>query len=236
MFVSVKKRTLLWGMLLLLGVTALLFCGVFHQQQMAKEAVSAPLEGKVIVIDPGHGGFDAGASANDVTEKDINLAVALRLKACVEQGGGTAVLTRETDVSTAPEDTQGQSAKKADLTARKNLAQSAGADMFVSVHMNKFPQSQYKGAQVFYAATPTESQRLGETIQASLKEVLSDGNERMAKKTDGSIFILKDTTVPSVIVECGFLSNPEEAVLLQQEDYQEKLAQAIYQGLARFNE
>lgn len=198
-------------------------------------AVSAgSVADKIIVIDPGHGGFDAGASANGVQEKEANLAVALYLKQLVEQGGGKAVLTREEDVSTAPEDRDGKSAKKADLLARKKLPEESGANVFVSIHMNKFPQSQYKGAQVFYGNQPEESMYLGEKMQAALIEVLADGNTRKAKKTDGNIFILQDTIVPSVIVECGFLSNPQEAKLLKQEGYQKKLAEAIYTGLIRF--
>ena len=99
--------------------------------------------------------------------------------------------------------------------------------------MNKFPQEQYRGAQVFYSPQPQESKQLGEEIQASLKEILNDGNERQAKKAEG-IFILKNTLVPSVIVECGFLSNPQEAALLKEESYRQKLAWGIYVGIVKF--
>ncbi|MBR5153037.1 MAG: N-acetylmuramoyl-L-alanine amidase, partial [Clostridia bacterium] len=121
-----------------------------------------------------------------------------------------------------------------DLAARKQLAEESNADAFVSIHMNKFPQTQYKGAQVFYGNEPSEGKLLGETLQNTLKETIHDGNTRMAKKTDGSIFILKDTKIPSVIIECGFLSNPDEAKLLSQEEYQQKMAWGIYLGLVRF--
>ncbi len=234
LFYFVHKRKLTGILLVLLGVCALLYCGVSNQKQMTRAVSAASVSEKVIVIDPGHGGFDAGASANGVQEKDVNLSVALSLKQLIEQGGGKAILTRKEDVSTAPENKEGKTAKKADLYARKNLAETSAADVFVSIHMNKFPQSQYKGAQVFYANQPEASMRLGEEMQNALIEVLADGNTRKAKKTDGSIFILKDTTVPSVIVECGFLSNPQEAELLKQEDYQKKLAEAIFAGLIRF--
>ena len=116
---------------------------------------------------------------------------------------------------------------------RKKLVETAEADVFVSVHMNKFPQEQYRGAQVFYSPQPQESKQLGEEIQASLKEILNDGNERQAKKAEG-IFILKNTLVPSVIVECGFLSNPQEAALLKEESYRQKLAWGIYVGIVKF--
>lgn len=231
LFYSVKKDRLVLGIVGLLGFVTIFCCGVFDEKQMAKEAVSVPIANKVIVIDPGHGGFDAGASANGVEEKEVNLAVSQYLRGYIEQGGGVAVLTRIEDVSTAETNTQGHSAKKSDLSARKHLSQTAEADIFVSIHMNKFPQAQYKGAQVFYSEN---GKRLGEEIQAALKEVLNDGNERSAKKTDGGIFILKDTSVPSVIVECGFLSNPQEAELLMQETYRKKVAWGIYLGLVRY--
>ncbi len=231
LFYSVKKDRLIWGVVGLFGLVAIFCCGVFNEKQMAKEALAVPIANQVVVIDPGHGGFDAGALANGIEEKEINLAVSCYLKGYIEQGGGIAVLTRAEDVSTAEENTRGVSAKKSDLTARKKLAETAGADVFVSIHMNKFPQTQYKGAQVFYSES---GKRLGEEIQASLKEVIADGNERQAKKTDGSIFILKDTSVPSVIVECGFLSNPQDAELLMQDAYRQKLAWGIYLGLVRY--
>ena len=234
MFYFVHKRGLCSIFCIVLGFGALVYCGFSHQKQMTMAVSAASVADRVIVIDPGHGGFDAGASANGIKEKDINLAVALYLKQLVEQGGGRAILTREEDVSTAPEDKGGKSVKKADLLARKNLPEESGAEIFVSIHMNKFPQTQYKGAQVFYGNQPEESMRLGEKIQAALIEVMADGNTRKAKKTDGNIFILQDTTVPSVIVECGFLSNPQEAELLKQEEYQKKLAEAIYAGLIQF--
>lgn len=188
----------------------------------------------VLQNNPPHGGFDAGASDNGVQEKDINLDVALRLKEYIEQGGGVAVLTRDEDVSTADPSRSGTSAKQSDLSERKKLADTSGADIFVSIHMNKFPQAQYKGAQVFYSPEPEGGKRLGEEIQQSLKDVLQDGNERVAKKIDGGVFILKNTAIPSVIVECGFLSNPQEAELLQQEGYRQKLAWAVYMGITRY--
>ena len=100
--------------------------------------------------------------------------------------------------------------------------------------MNKFPESQYSGAQVFYAKEPAESKVLGDTIQSKLKEMVAPDNNRVAKTTDGSIFILKDSKVPSVIVECGFLSNSQEESLLQTEEYQDKIAFAVYAGILEY--
>lgn len=211
------------------------FCGKMNKNsESATDALSVPISGKVVVIDAGHGGFDAGASANGLSEKDINLSVAKYLKEYVSQGGGIAIMTRDSDKSTADSDFMGKNAKKSDLQNRKKLAETSEADVFVSIHMNKFEQERYRGAQVFYGTEPSDSKRLGEDIQAALIEVIDDGNTRTAKKTDSGIFILKHTLVPSVIVECGFLSNPDEAKLLSDEKYKQKLAWAVYVGIVKF--
>lgn len=237
MFFSISKQRIQVVSLLVCGVIALIICGDLREREELIPTAGIPIANRVVVIDAGHGGFDAGASANGIEEKEVNLAVAQKLREYIESGGGVAVMTRVEDVSTAEVGSNGKSAKKSDLTARKQLSETADADVFVSIHMNKFPQAQYKGAQVFYGANPSDGKRLGETIQASLREILDENNQRVAKKTDGSIFILKDTLVPSVIVECGFLSNPQEAELLTQEEYRQKVAWGIYMGLVRyFNE
>ena len=200
-------------------------------------SVSAQAAGSppVLILDPGHGGADGGASANGLTEKDINLSVALKLKDKIEQNGGSVTMTRDGDYSTADENrTDGTSAKKSDLKRRREMVSESGANMFVSIHMNKFPQEKYWGAQVFYADTPDSSQKLGEAIQSALPRILNDGNERTAKKTNGSIYILKNASVPSVIVECGFLSNPNEAERLKSDDYQTQLADAIFEGICDY--
>ena len=236
LFIIVKKRAVLFVVLILCAAAAALTAfGIWHRaEEPAQPVFALPSANKVIVVDAGHGGFDAGASDNGLIEKDVNLNVALFLREYIEQGGGIAVMTRTEDVSTAADDKSGKSAKQSDLIQRKNLVQTAQADIFVSIHMNKFPQPQYHGAQVFYSLAPDGSKKLGEAIQQSLKDVLQDGNTRMAKKTDGGVFLLKDTSIPSVIVECGFLSNAQEAKLLGQTDYQRKLAWGIYMGIIRY--
>ena len=140
-------------------------------------------------------------------------------------------MTREDDSSTSGE---GKFSKSEDLKKRRNMVKECGADIFVSIHMNKFTQEKYKGAQVFYSAVNEESRILGEAIQKALPEILNDGNTRVAKKSDGNILILNNVSDPSVIVECGFLSNVEEAENLKNEEYQDKMAQAIYMGIENY--
>ena len=235
MFFVVKQKNFKRLFFLLLALCTLLLCGILHEKEdLTRSVFSTPAANKVITLDAGHGGFDAGASANGVTEKDINLDVTLRLREYLEQAGGIVFLTRSEDTSTAESDKSGIAAKKSDLLARRELTKNSGSEIFVSIHMNKFTQEQYKGAQVFYAAKSEDSKRLGDTIQESLKEIIADGNTRNAKEIDRNVLILKDVDIPSVIVECGFLSNPEEAALLKENNYRQKLAWGIYLGIVRY--
>lgn len=237
MFSSLKKEVTAVVILIIIGITA--GFGLYSANNTkdvptgADAAVVGGVSEKTIVIDAGHGGIDAGASANGVAEKDINLSVAKKLQEIIEKNGGTVVMTRQEDCSTA-EEAEGGSWKTADLKKRKNMVEEADAEAFVSIHMNKFPQEKYKGAQVFYSADNTESRILGEEIQKALPIVLQDGNTRVAKKSNGEIFILRGVTVPSVVVECGFLSNKDEAEKLKNEEYQQKIAYAICSGISNY--
>lgn len=208
---------------------------ILIQNSMTQRTTASPLTGKVILIDPGHGGIDAGASANGAVEKDINLAVANFLKEYVEAGGGKAYMTRETDGNTAdPNRDKGISQKKSDLQMRKSDIEKYKADIFISIHMNKFEQSKYRGAQVFYDDDSQENRLLAEAIQQSLKDVLKDGNKRVAMSTGDSIFVLRDNSVPSALIECGFLSNTDEANLLKTPEYQKAVAEGIYAGILKY--
>ena len=207
-----------------------------HGSDESKPAFSVPTSNKVVVIDAGHGGIDNGASANGVIEKEINLIIALKLQELIEQGGGIAILTRDEDESTQDDNREkGVAQKKSDLSERVKLMNTSNADIFVSIHMNKFPEQQYRGAQVFYANNSEDSKHLGEALQKSLIQNINDGNKRAAKPVaNDSVFVLKNASVPAALVECGFLSNPSEAALLRDEVYQRKLAWAIYMGIVAY--
>ena len=222
---------------LLVAITVLTATGIklFLKKYTAWEVSGENLQGKVIVIDPGHGGFDAGASANGVVEKDINLMVAMFLKEYIEAGGGAVYLTRESDTDTAdPNRAKNVTQKKSDLQMRKAAVEKYGADVFISIHMNKFEQAEYRGAQVFYDDDSENNKLLAEAVQQAIKDVLQDENNRTAKGEGNGIFVLKDNKVPSILIECGFLSNQEEAKLLQTPEYQKKLAEGIYVGIVKY--
>lgn len=208
---------------------------MYLKNHTTKSVSAANLSGKVIVVDPGHGGFDSGASANGAIEKEINLGVAKFLKEYIEAGGGAVYLTRETDTDTAdPGRAKNVTQKKSDLQMRKAAVQKYNADIFISIHANKFEQPQYRGAQVFYDDDSEENKLLAEFIQQAVKDVLNDGNNRVPKATGDSIYVIKNNTVPSVLIECGFLSNAEEAKQLLTSEYQKKIAEGIYLGILKY--
>jgi len=190
---------------------------------------------KVLVVDAGHGGMDGGAvGVTGVLEKNINLSVALKLKAAAEKDGWKVVMTRSSDMSLHDtESSKVRSQKRSDLQKRKEILNKNKNAIFVSIHQNKFEQAKYKGAQVFYADNE-EAQKLGESIQNSLISGLDDGNTRVAKKITDEVYLLKGVKTPAVIVECGFLSNPEEEQLLTQNTYQTKVADAIFNGVCNY--
>lgn len=187
------------------------------------ETFSLPVYNRNVVIDPGHGGDDPGKVHIDGTnEKDINLSIAVKLQKYLEQGGSFVLTTRNDDSALSKK-------KREDLRERKALASSEGVDLMVSIHQNAFPKASVRGAQVFYFKKSEESKLLAECIQNRLKE-LDTANTRVAK-ANSEYYILKDSKVPAVIVECGFLSNPEEERRLKTDEYQDKLAWSIYLGI-----
>ena len=160
--------------------------------------------------------------------------MALKLRDVINSDGNTAVLTRDSDEVKLLNNTSGKYVKKDDLLYRLSLIEDSGADLFISIHMNKFENPKYSGAQVFYSQNSEDSKKLGELIQASLINNLDNNNNRVAKKNETGIYILKNAKVPAALVECGFLSNPEELKNLTDEEYQKKLAEAIYTGICEY--
>jgi N-acetylmuramoyl-L-alanine amidase len=180
------------------------------------------------VIDAGHGGDDPGKiGINNANEKDVNLQIAKKVKVLLEKQGIEVVMTREEDVMLAGEDENNK--KIQDMKARVQLMNDSGADMVVSIHQNSYTDESIHGAQVFYYTHSTEGKALAEILQEALLEVDSD-NTRQAK-ADDTYYILKRTKSPTVIVECGFLSNSQEADLLITESYQDQLAESIMKGI-----
>lgn len=199
------------------------------------KAEASPKEGKVILIDPGHGGFDGGAASKSGTiEKDINLAISLKLKKALESEGYTVILTRESDEGLYSKGQTIKEKKREDLNKRRNLKKEVSCDVFISIHQNMFPQAKCFGAQTWYAANE-KSQKLADEIQNSLKENIKDGNNRVSKPAGDAYLILRDEyDCAAILLECGFLSNPEEEQRLKSEDHQNLMVNAISLGLDRY--
>ncbi|MFZ5966753.1 MAG: N-acetylmuramoyl-L-alanine amidase CwlD [Bacillota bacterium] len=193
-----------------------------------------PTMNKVIVIDAGHGGIDGGAvGRNGVLESHINLEIALKLRRLLEESGAMVILSRDEDMGLYSDQGTIRNKKNEDLRNRKTLIEESHADIFVSIHLNSFPQAQYYGAQTFYPRNCEKSKKLAEHIQEELIRVLNNGNTRESKvKSD--VYLMKNTTIPTVLVECGFLSNANEEKMLQDSTYQEKVAWSIYIGIIRY--
>lgn len=186
----------------------------------------------VIVVDPGHGGDDPGkVGVNQLLEKDINLAISKKLKEMLEDAGYKVVLTRTTDEGLY--DAGAGNKKLSDMKKRCSIIENEHADMVISIHQNSFSKESVQGAQVFYYKYSNEGNLLAQCIQKALNEQTDTGNNRMVKDNT-TYYMLLHTPCPTVIVECGFLSNPEEANLLGSEEYQEKIANAICEGVRNY--
>lgn len=186
---------------------------------------------KTVVIDAGHGGKDPGKTREDVLEKDINLDIANILREKLEAAGYQVIMTRTEDMGLYQETDSNK--KATDMRSRCELINSSGADLAISIHQNSYTDNSVNGAQVFYYRHSQEGEKLANMVQASLKKNVNENNTRQAKYND-SYYLLINTACPTVIVECGFLSNENEAKLLQQREYQEKLAMAISLGIDEY--
>lgn len=217
------------------AVSAVLFfgAGILPDARTAAVAGSGTAAGSgttapVIVLDPGHGGEDGGASGADGTlEKDLNLAVAEALSHLLTAAGFDVRMTRTDDrllydLYGDLSDYTGHK-KTYDLRNRLRFAQEASASLFVSIHMNKFPQAKYSGLQVYYAAADG-SRTVADAVQSYTKLYLQPDNSRQTKKAGSSIYLLHRIDIPAVMIECGFLSNEAELAQLKDADYRRKLA------------
>lgn len=172
---------------------------------------------------------------NGTTEETINLSVSLKLQKLIEQSGATVVLTRSDENGIYSLDSKSIRQKKvSDIKNRVEIGNNSNADIFISIHLNKYPPSEiYRGWQTFYQKNSEESKKLATIIQNKLGENIEFKNDRTPMQISG-VYIMEHVTIPSVIVECGFLSNPEEANLLKEDNYQNKLAWGIYTALQEY--
>ncbi|MCD8230917.1 MAG: N-acetylmuramoyl-L-alanine amidase CwlD [Clostridiales bacterium] len=221
-----KKTELVMAIVLLLAAIIAAPKSAEYVMSMRTETASC------VVIDPGHGADDPGkVGVSGIKEKDLNLEIALRLKEYLSEQGIDVIMTRGEDISLAEEGAS--SVKVSDLKKRVEIIEEAGADLVISIHQNSYTDSTVSGAQVFYYEDSVQGKLLAEILQQSLIDNLDASNTRAAKPNK-SYYILKRTSIPTVIVECGFLSNPAEEALLADTEYQEKIVTAICEGITDY--
>lgn len=218
------KKQVLWLLVMLMVVQ--MFGGV------PLKAQSGVLTNKLIIVDPGHGGFDPGKPGiHGEDEKHLNLKIALILRDYLENAGAIVIMTRTTDDDVDGMD--GVKHKSKDMVERKKLSE--GGDILVSIHQNSFTQPSIHGAQVFFNKKSEGGKLLAQAIQSTIKTYVDETNKREAK-SNTNYYVLKATEMPSVIIECGFLTNPEEEAKLNDVAYQEKMAIGIYLGIVKYFE
>lgn len=210
--------------------------GAFWLPEGPAMPASSILSGVTITLDPGHGGFDPGVRLDDGgSEADINLAIALKLRAILETAGAAVVMTRTDDSDVLDPGPEGVARLRHTLRKRVAIATEAGSDILLSLHCNSFPQGVWRGAQAFYMdeAHPG-GKALAEAIQGELVRVTRETDRTPNGRVE--LYLCKNMDAPTVIVELGFLSNPRDLSLLRSQDYQHLIAMAVFFGICRFVE
>lgn len=191
--------------------------------------------GITIVIDAGHGGEDGGCEGNGLVEKNLNLDISLQLAELLRKAGVNVVLTRDTDILLYDMNSDYKGQKKAqDVRKRLEIASSQENPVLVSIHMNYFAQTKYSGLQVWYSQNDARSRALASLVQSGMKSALQPSNKRTIKEATSSIFLLHNATFPAVLIECGFLSNPDEARALSDADYRHEIAKVIFDAIMQY--
>ncbi len=204
-------------------------------QALGAQAVSAFLSDNMrVVVDAGHGGIDGGVSGRTtgVKERDVNLEIAMELKERLEDSGFEVILTRKTEAGLYG--TTAKGFKRRDMEKRKEIIQEADPALVISIHQNYYPSKATRGGQVFYSSKSEEGKALALTLQGQINALYAKQGARERKATKGEYFMLECAPCPSVIVECGFLSNAEDEKLLQSAAWQAKLAERITAGVLEF--
>lgn len=196
---------------------------------------TSPKGNITVIIDAGHGGEDGGCEGNGLVEKNLNLDISMMVASLLEKQGVNVVLTRDTDILLYDTNSNYKGQKKAqDVRKRLEITKNQENPVLVSIHMNYFPQTQYSGLQVWYSKNDARSRILANMIQAETKNTLQPNNKRTIKEATSSIFLLHNATFPAVLIECGFLSNPDEARALGDADYRQKLAEVIFKSIMTY--
>lgn len=232
-----KKARYIVIMLITLCVLSIAIFKVTVGTEQTVAVNSTPITSHVVVIDAGHGKPDEGAvGMYGTTEEAINLKISLKLQKLIEQSGGKVYLTRSDENGIYSQDSTNIKQKKAsDIKNRVSIGNQEDVDIFVSIHLNKYPESIYKGWQTFYQESNEDSKTLATFVQDGISSTIDIENSRVPLPIK-NIYIMDHMTKPTITVECGFLSNEEEVKRLSEDDYQNSLAWGIYIGIQDYFE
>lgn len=226
---DMMKKQSVYG--ILIGLFLCLMLGILYHKEMNTALTTIaykPLSGITIVLDAGHGGKDNGAMSNGINEQDINLSIVLKLQPLLKQAGANVQLTRDGNYDLASDGVDNR--KRDDMKKRVALINDELPDIFISVHLNAYPNTSVRGAQAFYQKDNPSSKELANRIQTKFKELT--GTNMIEKP--GDYYILNETNKPGVLVECGFLSNPDDRSHLHDEAYQQQLAECLFDSILEY--
>ena len=223
----------LFSLVMTLALLAFCFLEVKLISPAGTNASASPTV--TVVLDAGHGGEDGGAVSGKIYEKDLNLDITKAVGAYLSQNGINVVYTRTEDVLLYDRNVNYKGRKKIlDLAARLRIARQTENAVFVSIHMNSFPNEKYKGLQVYYSKNDKNSKIMAQTIQNKARNILQPSNDRKPKEATSAIYLLDRLEKPAVLIECGFLSNPEDRALLSTPEYRQKVSLMIAESLAQY--
>lgn len=223
------------ALLLLFLIITSFFTSRGYEELMAAVSANNTVKKQLVILDAGHGGEDPGAVSNGVIEKNINLSITFKLKDMLALTDAEVILTRSDDRMLYGGDVI-ISKKTDDLLNRAEYAMQDDGRIFISLHCNKFAMASQKGLQTFYSQNNKGSKLLADKIQNSVRQLIMPQNKRLIKPEDGNILIIQKAKCAAVLVECGFISNESEAAALSDDEYQTKLAYAIYLGIINYTE
>lgn len=232
---STILRILFVSSILMLSVVVYEITSNYTISRKAIKTNATPITNKTIVLDAGHGFPDEGAVGfTGTTEQAINLEIVLKLQELIEQSGAKVILTRSDENGIYSADSTSIRNKKiSDIKNREYIVDNSNADIFISIHLNKYQDSKYSGWQTFYQPKIENSKLLATSIQDELNDNINKDNKRVPMAIKG-VYLMEHIDIPGVVVECGFISNPNEEELLKQETHQSKLAWGIYTGVQKY--
>ena len=216
-------------------VVVMAISGAVKSAEEAKSTMAEASEKQVILLDAGHGGIDSGGvGINGIYEKDINLSIAKYLGSILTLGGYDVVYTRTEDISIYDNGVEGiRNQKISDMENRLEIIEQYPDCIFLSIHQNQYTDKAYFGGQMFYTTNNSDNFRLATIMQNKFAE-LQTGNDREVKLIDNNLYLFKNTKQPALLIECGFLSNENDAANLSSPEYQKKVAFTIYRGLTEY--